>query len=224
MKFGSKKFPEFSPPFPSSQEFLQSKYSQGRISEVHWITLPKFVSTKKLQRFNQIWSKLKSQYTAVITGSIQRGTKRRNTGSKHVHMIRKIGACYPDWIIKPMSAKGFVRYVTDNQWNWIINIAAFTNQGKSHVRFLFSETFYYTGDFWATSRSPGAIKISTDSWDHVLYDMILCVSRSGKFTVIYIAYIFERYVKSDIFVLILLVFDLLRYWRISKPPSRFQEL
>ena len=121
MKFGSKKFPEFSLPFPSSQEVLQSKYSQGRISEVHWITLPKFVSTKKLQRFNQIWSKLKSQYTAVITGSIQRGTKRRRTGSKHVHMIRKIGACYPDWIIKPMSAKGFVRYVTDNQWNWIIN-------------------------------------------------------------------------------------------------------
>lgn len=125
MKFGSKKFPEFSPPFPSSQEFLQSKYSLGRISEVHWITLPEFVciSTRKLQRFNQIWSKLKSQYTAAITGSIQRGTKRSSTGSKHghVHMIRKVGACYPDWIIKPMSAKGFVRYVTDNQWNWIIN-------------------------------------------------------------------------------------------------------
>ena len=36
-------------------------------------------------------------------------------------MIRKVDACYPDWIIKPMSVKGFVRYVTDNQWNWIIN-------------------------------------------------------------------------------------------------------
>ena len=44
-------------------------------------------------------------------------------------------------------------------------------------------------DFWATRGSPEAIKISTDSLDHVLHDPIIYVSRSGKFTAFYIAYI-----------------------------------
>ena len=42
-------------------------------------------------------------------------------------------------------------------------------------------------DFWATRGSPEAIKISTDSWDDVLHDPIIYVSRSGKFTAFYIA-------------------------------------
>ena len=54
MKFGSKKFPEFSPPFHSSQEFLQSKYSLGRISEVHWITLPEFVCISSYEKTAEI--------------------------------------------------------------------------------------------------------------------------------------------------------------------------
>ena len=44
-------------------------------------------------------------------------------------------------------------------------------------------------DFWATRGSPEAIKISTDSWDDGLHDQIIYVSRSGKFTAFYIAYI-----------------------------------
>ena len=32
-------------------------------------------------------------------------------------------------------------------------------------------------------------KISTDSWDDVLHDLIIYVSRSGKFTAFYIPYI-----------------------------------
>ena len=44
-------------------------------------------------------------------------------------------------------------------------------------------------DFWAIRRSLGAIKIARDSLDDVLHDPIICVSRSGKFTAFYIAYI-----------------------------------
>ena len=33
------------------------------------------------------------------------------------------------------------------------------------------------------------IKIATDSWDDVLHDLIIYVSRSGKFTAFYIAYV-----------------------------------
>ena len=33
------------------------------------------------------------------------------------------------------------------------------------------------------------IKIATDSWDDVLHDVIIFVSRSGKFTLFYIAYV-----------------------------------
>ena len=39
--------------------------------------------------------------------------------------------------------------------------------------------------FW----SQEAIKISTDSWDDVLHDRIIYVSRSGNFTAFYIAYV-----------------------------------
>ena len=44
-------------------------------------------------------------------------------------------------------------------------------------------------NFWATTRSPEAIKISTNSWGDVLHDLIIYVSRSGKFTAFYIPYI-----------------------------------
>ena len=53
----------------------------------------------------------------------------------------------------------------------------------------FLDFFDYINDFWATRRSPGAIKIFTDSWDDVLHDLIIYVSRSGKFTAFYIPYI-----------------------------------
>ena len=53
----------------------------------------------------------------------------------------------------------------------------------------FFDFLNYINDFWATRRSPGAIKISTDSWDDVLHDLVIYVSRSGKFTAFYIPYI-----------------------------------
>ena len=53
----------------------------------------------------------------------------------------------------------------------------------------FFDFLNYINDFWSTRRSPGAIKISTDSWGDVLHDPIMYVSRSGKFTVFYIPYI-----------------------------------
>ena len=66
--------------------------------------------------------------------------------------------------------------------------------------------FGYITDFWAIKRSLEAIKISTDSWDDVLHDPIIYVSRSGKFTAFYIAYIshladkpsIAHTVKSDV--------------------------
>ena len=53
--------------------------------------------------------------SSAILWPIQRGKKRSRTEAKHVLMFQRVGACYPDWIIKPMSAKGYVKYVTDNQ-------------------------------------------------------------------------------------------------------------
>ena len=53
--------------------------------------------------------------SSAITWPIQRGTWRSRTEAKHVLMFQRAGACYPDWIIKPMSAKGYVKYVSDNQ-------------------------------------------------------------------------------------------------------------
>ena len=43
----------------------------------------------------------------------------------------------------------------------------------------FFDIFYYISDFQAGNWSPGAIKISTDSWDLPLQDFIHHVSRSG---------------------------------------------
>ena len=70
----------------------------------------------------------------------------------------------------------------------------------------FSDFFDYINDFWATKRPQEAIKISTDSWDDVLHYTIIYVSRSGKSTVFYIAYIshlddklsIAHTVKSDV--------------------------
>ena len=61
----------------------------------------------------------------------------------------------------------------------------------------FSDFFDYINDFWATRRSQEAKKISTDSWDDVLHDQIIYVSRSGKFTAFYIAYINHMADKSS---------------------------
>ena len=52
----------------------------------------------------------------------------------------------------------------------------------------FEGILIYTSDFWGYFWSLEAIKISTDSWDDVLHDLIIYVSRSGKFTAFYIAY------------------------------------
>ena len=81
------------------------------------------------------------------------------------------------------------------------DIAASANQvgWYCNVRFLFSDFFHYMNDFWATRGSPEAIKISTDSLDHVLHDPIIYVSRSGKFTAFYIAYICTMDVKKPWF-------------------------
>ena len=77
-------------------------------------------------------------------------------------------------------------------------IAASANQGSdfAHVFEPFSDIFSYMDDFWATRRSLGAIKIATDSLDDVLHDPIICVSRSGKFTAFYIAYMCTMDVKK----------------------------
>ena len=53
----------------------------------------------------------------------------------------------------------------------------------------FEGVLIYISDFWGCFWSPEAIKISTDSWGDVLHDLIIYVSRSGKFTAFYIPYI-----------------------------------
>ena len=63
---------------------------------------------------------------------------------------------------------------------------------------IFERVLMYISDFWGCFWFPGAIKISTDSWDDVLHDPILYVSRSGKITLIYIVYMLVWNVKSDI--------------------------
>ena len=54
-------------------------------------------------------------------------------------------------------------------------------------------------DCWATTGSSEAIKISTDSLDDVLHDPIIYVSRSGKITAFYVAYIYTMDVKKSWF-------------------------
>ena len=62
------------------------------------------------------------------------------------------------------------------------DIATSSNQGGGLHGFAgFSENFCYMNSFWAIKRSPEAIKISTDSWDLHLHDLIYHVSRSGIF-------------------------------------------
>ena len=60
----------------------------------------------------------------------------------------------------------------------------------------FERVLIYISDFWGYFWSPEPIKISTDSWDDVLHDLIIYVSRSGKFTAFYIAYICTMNVKN----------------------------
>ena len=55
-----------------------------------------------------------------------------------------------------------------------------TKQGGVWPGFTdFEDIFYYIRHFQANNRSPGAVKISTDSWDLPLQDFIHHVSRSG---------------------------------------------
>ena len=71
-----------------------------------------------------------------------------------------------------------------------IYIAQSTNQGGAGTGFKpFEGVLIYISDFWGYFWFPEAIKISTDSWDDVLHDLIIYVSRSGKFTAFYIPYI-----------------------------------
>ena len=63
----------------------------------------------------------------------------------------------------------------------------------------FEDIMIYISDFWGCFWSPEAIKISTDSLDHVLHDPIIYVSRSGKITAFYIAYMCTMDVKKSWF-------------------------
>lgn len=55
----------------------------------------------------------------------------------------------------------------------------------------------YVSDFGGHFWSPETIKISTDSWDDVLHDLIIYVSRSGKFTAFYIAHTSISYIADN---------------------------
>ena len=68
------------------------------------------------------------------------------------------------------------------------DIAQSTNQGGWTGFKGFECVLIYISDFWGYFWSPAAIKISTDSLE-VLHDPIIFVSRSGKFTLFYIAYV-----------------------------------
>ena len=69
-------------------------------------------------------------------------------------------------------------------------IAQVTNQEYRRLWIHpFLDSFDYINEFWGYFWFPDAIKISTDSWNDVLHDLIIYVSRSGKFTAFYIAYI-----------------------------------
>ena len=88
------------------------------------------------------------------------------------------------------SKKGLTGQIRASTWLLASYIAEVSNQvTPPDWVIVFFDFFNCINDFWATRRSPGAIKISTDSWDDVLHDLVIYVSRSGKFTAFYIPYI-----------------------------------
>ena len=114
LKSGSKKFPRFLPPFRQFQgvpsiKIFNVKDIRGTLDHVGEVWLYIFVKTTKIQ---PDMVEVDVTVSSAITWPIQRGTWRSRTEAKHVLMFQRAGACYPDWII---SAKGYVKYVTDNQ-------------------------------------------------------------------------------------------------------------
>ena len=77
-----------------------------------------FSQSRDLRQFSLLmfpYLHAKDQKLMVCTGVQGPPKENQVPPIKHVLMFQRVGACYPDWIIKPMSAKGFVKYVTDNQ-------------------------------------------------------------------------------------------------------------
>ena len=120
MMFGSKKFPSsfhLSPaprmkfPVPFNENIRYEGY-QRYIRNVSKVRLYMYVKTTKIQ---PDMVEIGVTVSSAIAWCTQRGTKRSRTEAKHVLMFQRVGSCYPDWVIEPMSAKGIVKHVTDNQ-------------------------------------------------------------------------------------------------------------
>ena len=131
-----------------------------------------------------------SSYDKYFVGIWKYGSSAFQRTIDHVSMTSSYVSALWNICARKSSKSGVIRQIRVSTWLLASYIAekCYPTDGSSWI-LPFSDFFDYINDFWATKRSLEVIKISTDSWDDVLHDPIIYVSRSGKFTAFYIAYI-----------------------------------